>query len=73
MGEIIMPDIRVVSVIHDNDNDSLQISYDSDEVGGLEALGILVAGAFKHLVQVSDVDVNIDDGEEDIDDYEGDI
>ena len=56
----VLPDLRVVSVIHDNDLDGLKISYDDDTIGGFEALGILIAGAFKHLAYLSDVNIDLD-------------
>lgn len=56
----VLPDLRVVSVIHDNDLDGLKVSYDDDLIGGFEALGILMAGAFKHLAYLSDVNIDMD-------------
>ena len=56
----VLPDLRVVSVIHDNDLDGLKVSYDDDLIGGFEALGILIAGAFKHLAYLSDVNIDLD-------------
>lgn len=56
----VLPDLRVVSVIHDNDLDGLKVSYDDDTIGGFEALGILIAGAFKHLAYLSDVNIDLD-------------
>ncbi len=56
----VLPDLRVVSVIHDNDLDGLKISYDDDTIGGFEALGILIAGAFKHLAYLADVNIDLD-------------
>ena len=56
----VLPDLRVVSVIHDNDLDGLKVSYDDDAIGGFEALGILIAGAFKHLAYLSDVNIDLD-------------
>lgn len=67
MSDVILPDIRVVSVILDNDTNSLRVNYDDDEMGGLEALGILVAGTFRHLIQMAEADVTLDDDEEDED------
>lgn len=67
MSEITLPDIRVVSVILDNDTNSLRVNYDDDEMGGLEALGILVAGTFRHLVQMAEADITLDDEDEDED------
>lgn len=63
----VLPDLRVVSVIHDNDLDGLKVSYDDDLIGGFEALGILIAGAFKHLCYIADVNVDLD-----VDAYMGD-
>ena len=65
VNEMELPDIRVVSVILDNDTNSLRVTYDDDTVGGLEALGILVAGTFRHLIQMAEADINLDDNEED--------
>ena len=56
----VLPDLRVVSVIHDNDLDGLKVSCDDDTIGGFEALGILIAGAFKHLAYLSDVNIDLD-------------
>lgn len=67
VSDVILPDIRVVSVILDNDTNSLRVNYDDDEMGGLEALGILVAGTFRHLIQMAEADVTLDDDEEDED------
>jgi len=67
VSDITLPDIRVVSVILDNDTNSLRVNYDDDEMGGLEALGILVAGTFRHLIQMAEADVTLDDDEEDED------
>ena len=67
VNEMELPDIRVVSVILDNDTNSLRVTYDDDTVGGLEALGILVAGTFRHLIQMAEADINLDDNEEDED------
>ncbi|MEY4371421.1 MAG: hypothetical protein RL219_190 [Actinomycetota bacterium] len=63
-----LPDLRVVSIIHDADNDRLGVSYDDDDLDPYHALGLLIAGAFRQLVDLADTpdleDV-LDDGDED--------
>ena len=51
-----VPDFRVVSVIHDNDDDELKVSYDADEVGPFEALGLLMAGMVRQLYYALDME-----------------
>lgn len=51
-----VPDFRVVSVIHDNDDDDLKVSYDADEVGPFEALGLLMAGMVRQLYYAMDME-----------------
>jgi len=48
-----LPDLRVVSIIHDADSDRLGLSYD-DDLDPFHALGLLVAGMFRQLVECSD-------------------
>ena len=63
-----LPDLRVVSIIHDADNDRLGISYDED-LDPFHALGLLMAGAFRQLVDCSDaldLEDAFDDGDDDL-------
>ena len=56
VDETQVPDFRVVSVIHDNDDDELRVSYDTDEVGPFEALGLLLAGMVRQLYYAMDME-----------------
>lgn len=63
-----LPDLRVVSIIHDADNDRLGISYDED-LDPFHALGLLMAGTFRQLVDCSDaldLEDAFDDGDDDL-------
>lgn len=51
-----VPDFRVVSVVYDNDDDDLKVSYDADEVGPFEALGLLMAGMVRQLYYALDME-----------------
>lgn len=48
-----LPDLRIVSVIHDADNDRLGLLYD-DDLDPFHALGLLMAGMFRQLQDCSD-------------------
>ena len=48
-----LPDLRIVSVIHDADNDRLGLFYD-DDLDPFHALGLLMAGMFRQLQDCSD-------------------
>jgi hypothetical protein len=52
-GEQALPDLRVVSVIHDADNDRLGLAYD-DDLDPFHALGLLMAGWFRQLQDCAD-------------------
>lgn len=55
-----LPDIRVVSVIYDNDHDHLKVSYDDELLGPFESLGMLVAGTMRQLLFSCDLDTDLD-------------
>ena len=62
-----LPDIRVVSIIHDADSDCLGISYDED-LDPFHALGLLMAGMFRQLVDCTealDLEGTYDEPEDD--------
>lgn len=58
----VLPDLRTVSVVHDADADRLSIIHDED-LDPHHALGLLVAGLWKHLtdLEVGDLDDEDDD------------
>ena len=43
------PDVKVVSVVKDYDDDELRVDYDDDSVSDDEALGMLVRGTARLL------------------------
>lgn len=61
--EVELPDLRIVSVIHDPDDDTdggvVRIEA-SDDLGDYEVLGLLTAGMFRQLLFVCDVDMVAD-------------
>lgn len=48
-----MPDLRVVSIIHDADNDQFGLIYDED-LDPFHALGLLMVGMFRQLQDCTD-------------------
>jgi hypothetical protein len=58
----VLPDLRTVSVVHDADTDRLSIIHD-DDLDPHHALGLLLAGLWKHLndVELGDLDDDDDD------------
>jgi hypothetical protein len=59
-----VPDIRVISVVHDNETDDLRISYDEDYISPFEAIGILCVALLRETINLS-VDTELIDGEDD--------
>jgi hypothetical protein len=60
-----VPDIRVISVIHDNESDSLRISYDEDYISPFEAIGILAVAMLREMTILSIETDELLDGEDD--------
>lgn len=62
-ADVELPDLRIVSVIHDPDDEVdggvVRIEA-SDDLGDYEVLGLLAAGMFRQLLYVCDVDVTAD-------------
>ena len=61
-----VPDLRVVSIVHDADNDRFGITYDED-LDPYHALGLLIAGAFRQLLDLTEL-VDLEDVFEEGDD-----
>lgn len=59
-----VPDIRVISVVHDNETDDLRISYDEDFISPYEAIGIIAVALLREMSLLSD-EVDAVDGEDD--------
>lgn len=62
----LLPDLRIVSIIHDADADRFAVSYD-DDLDPFHALGLLIAGMFRQLVECTET---LDDV---FDDEDGDV
>lgn len=62
-ADVELPDLRIVSIIHDPDDDLdggvVRIEA-NDDLGDYEVLGLLVAGMFRQLLYVCDVEVGAD-------------
>ena len=61
----IAPDVRVVSVVHDNETDSLRLSYDSEWISPFEAIGILAVAMLREMTILSTETDELLDGEDD--------
>lgn len=62
-ADVELPDLRIVSIIHDPDDDFdggvVRIEA-NDDLGDYEVLGLLAAGMFRQLLYVCDVEVSAD-------------
>lgn len=62
-ADVELPDLRIVTVIHDPDDDEdggiVRVEA-SDELGDYEVLGLLVAGTFRQLLFCCDADIDVD-------------
>lgn len=65
-----LPDLRVVSVVHDADNDRLGVTYDED-LDPFHALGLLLAGWFRQLQECAD-SLDLEDLEDSFDEPDDD-
>jgi|GEM_PF-1781087 len=63
-----LPDLRVVSIIHDADADRFGVSYDED-LDPFHALGLLMAGMFRQLIECTEA-LDLEDA---FDDDDGDL
>lgn len=66
--EELLPDLRVVSIVHDAESDRFEVSYD-DDLDPFHALGLLIAGMFRQLVECTEA-LDLEDA---FDDEDGDV
>jgi hypothetical protein len=65
--DVQIPDYRVVSVVHDADNDRMSVIYD-DDLDGHHALGLLVHGLWQQLADLEMGEIeDLEDSTEDED------